>query len=206
MVLVRRVETAERMTADEFLLLVREDEKAELIEGVMVVATPASRTHERLFRFLFSLLTVYVEHHNLGEVYGSRTAVRLTHEDVYEPDILFVAKERLGIIGEQQVSGAPDLVVEILSAASVSYDRGIKREVYGRTGVRELWLIDPYGPTGTQFWQRPPEAPGLVRVEPIEGVLRSLVLPGFWLHTNWLWPPEGEFPPVLEVLRELETA
>ncbi|MFQ6058229.1 MAG: Uma2 family endonuclease [Anaerolineae bacterium] len=189
------------MREEDFFRLCGEDDKAELIDGVMVIATPASYAHERLFGFLYPLLGIYTQHFNLGEVLGSRTPVWLEEGQVYEPDILFIARERVGIIGEQYVQGAPDLVVEILSAGSVIYDRGRKREVYERSGVKELWLIDPYGPAGSQFFQRVEE--GLREVEPVEGIYHSAVLPGFWLKKEWLWP-EKAFPEVLEVLRQLK--
>ena len=59
------------------------------------------------------------------------------------PNILFVSNERQGIIGEQQVTGAPDLMVEILSPSTAHRDRGIKLDLYARRGVREYWIVDP---------------------------------------------------------------
>ena len=36
----------------------------------------------------------------------------------------------------------PDLVVEVLSQSTASYDRGEKKAIYERNGVREYWLVD----------------------------------------------------------------
>ena len=63
--------------------------------------------------------------------------------DRVQPDILFVSNERRGIIGEKQVLGAPDLVVEILSPSTAHRDRGVKLDLYARRGVREYWIVDP---------------------------------------------------------------
>lgn len=63
--------------------------------------------------------------------------------DRVQPDILFASNERRGIIGEKQVTGAPDLVVEILSPSTAHRDRGIKLDLYARCGVREYWIADP---------------------------------------------------------------
>ena len=41
------------------------------------------------------------------------------------------------------VRGAPDLVVEVLSAATVVIDRRIKKQLYARYGVPHYWLFDP---------------------------------------------------------------
>jgi len=143
-----RVEVAERMTSEEFFRYAPEDQKAELIDGVMIMHSPPLVIHEKLQGFLYTLLRTYVEESDLGEVLGSRTPVELEVEQTYEPDILFVARERAGIVESKGVFGAPDLVIEILSAGTVHYDRGSKFRAYERAGVRELWLIDPYGPAG----------------------------------------------------------
>jgi Uma2 family endonuclease len=69
--------------------------------------------------------------------------VVLSNYDVAQPDVLFVSNERSGIITEANVQGAPDLVIEVLSPRTAQYDRGYKRTLYGRFGVREYWLVDP---------------------------------------------------------------
>jgi len=195
----------DRMTEEEFFHLCGEDTKANLIDGVMIVESPASYTHERVFRFLLTLLMVYVRRRNLGQVLGSRTATRLEAGHIYEPDLLFVRRERESIIGENQVNGAPDLVVEILSASTYQYDVGAKRQGYERNGVKELWLLDPYGQEGTQMLVRD-EGTGKFNEVPFTGdVYHSTVIPGLWLQADWLWPGEGEaHPDVIEVLRQLD--
>jgi len=197
-----RVEVAERMTAEEFLELAPEDRKAELIDGVMIMPSPALDIHERLFGFLFRLISEYVELHDLGEVRGSRTPVVLAPDQVYEPDILFVARERAHRITERGVMGAPDLVVEILSRGTLAYDRGPKLQGYERAGVPEVWLIDPYGPAGTEFYRL--EGNRLTPIPVEGGILRSRALPGFAMPVEWLWP-EGKFIPIREALAWIET-
>src|SRR5262245_26977154 len=100
-----RVEIPERMTAEEFMSDAPEDSKPELIDGVLVMPSPALTIHERIQRFLLMLLESYAEEHDLGEALGSRTAVVLAPDQVPEPDILFVGKERLSIIQEKGIFG-----------------------------------------------------------------------------------------------------
>ncbi len=198
------VPARERVTHEQFMAWCDEDTNAELVNGVIVMHTPASVIHERLFRFLLQVVGGYVEHWELGEVLGSRVAVRLGEGHTYEPDLLFISRRRLHIIKEDAVYGAPDLVMEILSAGTYRYDTGSKREGYERAGVWELWLIDPYGPEGTQLLHRD-ETTGRFRpVEPEGGVYRSAVIKGLTLQSTWLWPPEGRFPATAEVLSTLE--
>jgi len=199
-----RVEVAERMTSEEFFRYAPEDQKAELIDAVMIMHSPPLVIHERLFRFLFTLLSTYVDNHDLGEVLGSRTPVKLEVDQTYEPDILFVSKERASIVQDKGIFGAPDLVIEILSAGTVHYDRGPKFRAYERAGVRELWLIDPYGPAGTEFYHL--QDTRFVPVMPDgEGILRSIAMPGFWIDVAWLWPGE-RFIPVRQALDQISAA
>lgn len=196
-----RVEVVERITSKEFFRRAPDDRKAELIDGVIIVTPPPLDIHERLQIFLLRLLGEFVEFFALGEVRGSRTAVELADDQTYEPDILFVARERVEIIKDEGIFGAPDLVIEILSASTASYDRGVKFRAYERAGVRELWLVDPYGPAGTEFYQL--QGKTLKPVMPdAEGMIHSIALPGFKLRVNWLWPAE-KFISVREALKEM---
>jgi Uma2 family endonuclease len=195
------VEAVERMTAEDFFRDAPENQKAELIEGVMVMPPPPMDSHERLMLFLVRLVAEFVEVCDLGEVRGSRTAVQLSDDFVVEPDILFVAKERAEIIGPRGVFGPPDLVIEILSVSTARYDRGSKLRAYERAGVLEYWVIDPYGPDGTQFFRREQER--FLRVEPdADGRLFSVALEGFWLDVAWLWP-SGRFVSIRDALSRI---
>lgn len=196
-----RIEEAEWMTAADFFREAPEDRKAELINGVMVVPMPPLEIHERLFGFLFTLLRSYVEEFGLGEVRGSRTPVELGATIVPEPDLLFVAKSRVHMIQRKGILGAPDFVIEILSSGTVQLDRGDKFRAYESAGVRELWLIDPYGPSGTNFYQL--QDGEFVSVVPdASGILRSIAIPGFWMDVMWFWP-ERDFVPVRKALAQI---
>ena len=93
---------------------------------------------------------------------------------IVQPDVLFISSERQSII-RNQVWGAPDLVVEVLSVGNEAYDRGEKLVRYGRYGVRECWLVDLPSETITiaSFAGSPPEN----RVARGIDALRSDVLP-----------------------------
>jgi Uma2 family endonuclease len=196
-----RVEIAERMTADDFWRDAPEGQKSELISGVMIVASPPLVSHERLRNFLLALLRGYVEDKDLGEVLGSRTAVELASDQVFEPDVLYVARDRQSIIQRKGIVGAPDFVIEVLSASTEAYDRGPKLREYERAGVREVWLIDPYGPVGTQFYRL--ENGRYVAFGPdADGILRSAAVSGLLIDVTWLWPRE-KFIPVRDALNEI---
>jgi len=177
--LVRRVETMEsqRLTHADFMRLAPEDQKAELIEGEMIVMPPPFFVHERLQVFLVSILSLFAGRFGLGQVLGSRTAVFISETDTYEPDILFVAKVREHIISERKLLEAPGLVVDILSASTARYDRGPKLAGYSAAGVQELWLIDP-DLKSIQIYElsRNAETPAATHVA--KAVFKSSLFPG----------------------------
>ena len=74
--------------------------------------------------------------------------VILSDNDVVQPDLLFVSHEREHLLSSSQnVRGAPDLVIEILSPSTAEKDRGYKRTLYAKHGVAEYWLVDPVAET-----------------------------------------------------------
>jgi Uma2 family endonuclease len=115
----------------------------QLIEGDLCMSPSPSFFHQHILGNIFFILRAYLEDHPIGEVCLAPSDVTLTEFNVYQPDLYFVARERKDIITDQGVEGAPSLVVEILSPATARLDKGVKRAVYARTGVEELWLVDP---------------------------------------------------------------
>jgi Uma2 family endonuclease len=62
---------------------------------------------------------------------------------VVVPDLVFVSKEHLSIIGEKNIQGVPDMTIEILSPSTTTGDRRVKFSLYERFGVPESWIVDP---------------------------------------------------------------
>jgi Uma2 family endonuclease len=135
-----------RYTYNDYLLL-PEDKRYEILDGELFMAAAPNIGHQRTSRNLLSALFQHVRERKLGEVLDAPFDVILSEENVVQPDILFVRKERLGIIGEMNVRGAPDLVIEILSEGSRSKDLEVKRKIYAGSGVQEYWVIDPSAAT-----------------------------------------------------------
>jgi Uma2 family endonuclease len=188
-----------RMSAEDYIASPQSAHKSDLIEGVFVMASPASFVHSELQAFLLTTMRNFVNQHNRGVVLGENSAYRLNEDNVYQPDVSFLAHERMSLAGEVYVEGAPDLAVEVLSPSSRRYDLVEKRVNYARFGVREYWVVDPIERTATVYELLQQE---WVPVRAEDGVLRSRVLDGFWLQLAWLFPePAQARPSELDIAR-----
>jgi Uma2 family endonuclease len=186
-------------TFEDFCFLVNEDRKADLIDGVIYMASPENTDANKLFLWLAGLMDEYAEEKGLGEVFGSRVALRLNDRNGPEPDILFVRADRRHLIKRGHIDGPADLVVEIVSPDSVERDYVKKRRQYERFKVPEYWIIDEEEQKMTLLRLGPR---GKYReVKPRKGELQSEALEGFWLRPEWLW--QDPRPRKRDVLRQL---
>ncbi len=186
-------------TYDDFCVLVKDGQKADLIDGVIYMASPDNTDANRINGWLYALILLFVQKKKLGEVYFSRVACRFDAYNAPEPDIIFVRKERAQAIKRGGVEGHPDLAVEIVSPDSVDRDYEKKREKYEEAGVPEYWIVDELEDKVTLLHL---DRKGQYRqIRPKGGILYSKVLPGFWLKPQWLW--QEPLPDVQEVLAEI---
>ncbi len=154
-----------------------ETKRYELLGGELVMVPAPDWFHQSILRTLFKHLDQYVEEKRLGEVRFAPLDVMLSEEDVVQPDLLYLSRERLGRVREGAIRGAPDLIVEILSPATAQRDRTYKRTLYARHGVKEYWLVDPDAETieVLELRRRGYERAGLYKKT---DTLQSPLLPG----------------------------
>ncbi|HEX6940296.1 MAG TPA: Uma2 family endonuclease [Longimicrobiales bacterium] len=152
-----------RWSYAEFARLPSDDgNRYEIIAGALYV-TPAPRPlHQHVIRQLLDRLGRFVDSHRLGWVLPGPIDILFAEGDYLEPDLVFVRRERRGIITDRGLEEAPDLVVEVLSASTAARDRGIKRERYALYGVPEYWVADP--DEQRIEVHRPQEDPATVRI------------------------------------------
>ena len=113
----------------------------EVIDGALYVTPPPSFWHQNAITKLLKYLIPHIEDGRLGKVVTAPVGVVLDEDDGVQPDIVFVARERLGIISNRGIEGAPDLVVEVLSPSTQARDRGIKMRRYAAAGVPHYWIL-----------------------------------------------------------------
>jgi Uma2 family endonuclease len=115
----------------------------QLIEGDLYMAPCPDLFHQDIVLVLARLIGNYLDRNPIGSVHISPSDVQFSDLNVFQPDLYFVSRSRKSILSKQGAEGAPDLVVEVLSPKTAKLDKGVKRDVYARTGVDEMWLVDP---------------------------------------------------------------
>jgi Uma2 family endonuclease len=170
-----------RMTAAEYLALPPDGERYELVEGVVVMSPSPVLRHQAVSGEVFGQLHVWLKTNplgfalfevdvNLGRGVGGRDLV-------FRPDVIFLRRERFGVLPDW-VTGAPDVVCEVVSPGYRRYDRETKRSEYERHGVAEYWLVDPEEGT-IALWRL--EDGRYADVTPAGDAYVSAAIPGFVL-------------------------
>lgn len=139
------VQPAEKIyTTEDYFALTDEYPRHEVLEGELIEMTPAPTSkHQRISRKLMVVLDAYCQAKQLGEVFDAPIDVVLSPRTVVQPDLIFIAQARRPQLIKEHITGAPDLVIEILSPATSARDLNQKRKLYARYEVKEYWIVDP---------------------------------------------------------------
>ncbi len=105
-----------------------------------------SFSHQEIVFHISRLLYAAVKKQDLGKVVAGPIDMVLSPHRVVQPDVVFIVKERLKIIG-RVIDGPVDLAVEVISLGNRNRDRIEKRDLYEQYGVREYWIVDPEAQT-----------------------------------------------------------
>lgn len=178
-----------------------EIKKAELVEGVVYMPSPARfAQHSQPHGYIVAWLGFYCAA-TPGVLLGDNATLRLDYENVVQPDALLRLDSVLGgrsqVTADDYLAGPPELIVEI-AASSVSYDLGVKRRVYARSGVQEYLAAQAYEQRVDWFVLREGVYEALQPGD--DGVLRSEVFPGLWLPVDALWA--GDLAAMLAALQQ----
>lgn len=184
------LQSGDRLSRPEFERRYAADphiKKAELIEGIVYVASPLrheqhGKPHSRVMTWLgvYQAMTPGVD-------LSIEPTVRLDGENEPQPDaVLFIEANAGGqtrISRDGYIEGSPELIVEI-AASSAAIDRGSKKRSYRRNGVLEyaIWQshenqLEWFGLADGEYQLLSPDS---------EGIIRSRVFPGLWLAVEAL--------------------
>jgi len=132
-----------KLTYDDLLAMPDDGLRHEIIDGVLYVSPSPATPHQYTVGKLYQALANYLDDHPVGEAYLAPFDVVFTQYDVVEPDLLFIRAERLAVLTDRNVTGSPDLVVEVLSPGTRRVDLTLKRDLFEREGVCEYWIVAP---------------------------------------------------------------
>jgi Uma2 family endonuclease len=120
-----------------------DDNRYEVIDGVLYVSTAPSFFHQWIISRLYRHLGVPAEDKGLAFTITSPVGVIMPGCDPVQPDFVLVLAEHALIIHNKRIRGVPDLIVEVISPGSIAYDEDVKLTAYVRAGVPEYAIIDP---------------------------------------------------------------
>jgi Uma2 family endonuclease len=130
-------------TVADYMQMPDDGPRYELIEGELLMAPAPNLFHQRIAFNLTLILGNHVEKKRLGKLYFAPFDVILDEHNVLQPDIIFFSNARASALTKAGATGAPDLAIEIISPGAEKRDRELKRKVFARSGVEELWLVLP---------------------------------------------------------------
>lgn len=187
----------ERWTYSDYVNLTPPDSYGfQVIRGELIVSPSPKRRHQRAVLSLVRILDTCVNEGQTGEVFVAPFDVvldadRPDPENIVQPDIAFVSKERLHIVTDDHIKGAPDLVVEVLSGSTARYDRVRKMSVYKQFGVKRYWIVDADQKVLEAF-DLSGDAPVRIAACADADVFAPEMFPGLDIPLSDLWYPETD--------------
>ena len=140
------IDRSKKWTVEDYLQL-EEEVKCEILDGELIMTPAPLISHQRPVGLLYQKLVSHVNRHQSGELLLAPVDVYFDDENVYQPDLVFVAVSRSSIVQEKGIIGAPDFIVEVISPSNSYIDRYSKKAKYEQFGVKEYWIVDPANQT-----------------------------------------------------------
>jgi Uma2 family endonuclease len=132
-----------RVTWAEYQLLPEDGKRYEVLEGELMMSPAPGFRHQRTSGNLYFALDSWRRAHAPGgQVLAAPFDVILSEDTILQPDLIYVRPERIGLIVDEKLRGAPDLAIEIFHSQGAGRDRISKLQVYARFKVPEYWLVD----------------------------------------------------------------
>jgi len=172
-----------KLTYADYVAFPDDGLRHEIIDGEHYVTPSPVTRHQRILRDLLYLSETYLRRHPIGEILCAPFDVVLSNYDVVVPDLVYISKARTQLITQKNLQGAPDLVIEILSAGTRSRDRWLKRDLYERVGVQEYWVVDP-DDDAVDIYRRAGETFAEPRRHTRGNIVRTPPLPDFELPVS----------------------
>jgi Uma2 family endonuclease len=168
------------VTVADLDLMPDDGNRYEVIEGELFVSRAPSLIHQIIVKNFSHSIQQYLDSNPIGLVVPGPGVIFSEISGVI-PDVIFISNERRDEIASgERVMGAPDLVIEIVSpgAENERRDRVVKRQLYGRCGVKEYWIVDP-GSRAIEIYLNDGNSLNLSATLGEQDEITSSVLPGY---------------------------
>lgn len=157
----------------EYVLFPDDGMRHEIIDGDHYMNPAPSTYHQTVSKRLQYHLYSKIELARLGLVFNAPIDVQLSNHDIVQPDLVVLLNNTKARVTPAKISGAPNLLIEILSPSTVDLDQNLKRRIYERSGVAEYWIVAVDEPSITQLVLRD----GVYMEMPRGDQLRLAILP-----------------------------
>jgi Uma2 family endonuclease len=170
-------------TYDELIAEMPETtQPCELWDGELIMSPAPTFNRQKIALRFYRRLHEWVSQRTLGEVIAAPVDMVLSPHRVMQPDVAFIAQDRLGII-QSAIHGPVDLAVEVISLGKRNRDRIEKRDLYEQYGIKEYWIIDPEAQTVEILFLEEGRYRLLMRCTGDQRAV-SRLLPGFEISAN----------------------
>ena len=164
-------------------LKIDDNNRYEIYNGELLMVPAPLTDHQEISRNIGFLIWSFVKQKGGGNVFNAPVDVVFDDDEVFQPDIVFIKSENQHIIGKSAIKGIPDLIVEIVSPSSTFYDTVEKKEVYGKYGVKEYWIIFPDEKVIEVFTLEKGEYTEFCKSKK-EGIVKSKILEGLEIDSK----------------------
>ncbi len=180
-------ETAKLYTYADYLKLPNDGIRYEIINGELYMSPAPTVGHQRTLRELLFALMSFLKKKPLGEVFPAPTDVILSDINVLQPDIVLILREKYDILTRENIQGAPDLVIEVLSRGTRRRDRNQKLRQYEKFGVQEYWMAEEESKT-VEVWRKRGNKFVFQACLNLNEEITTPLLPGFKVKLTKIFP------------------
>lgn len=157
----------------------------EILDGDLRMANAPNISHQRISGHLYYLIRTFLEETGSGEVLTAPIELMLQKDVVLQPDLLVVHADHKDILAGDNITEAPDFVIEIISSTSAEKDFGKKKELYERFGVLEYWIINPVKEEIDVYIRK--EGTFVLAQKIFKGEIRSLIFEGLKIELDQIF-------------------
>ena len=124
----------------------------QLINNNLIMSPAPSILHQEILNEINIGIAIFLRTNHIGKVLIAPLDVQFSMENILQPDIIFIKNENVNKLKSKRLSGAPDLIIEILSPSTSQFDYVEKKIIYERFGVNEYFIVEPNSKSVDSFF------------------------------------------------------